>query len=76
MVLLAAFRCPKHGIFDVAAAVLESARHMSASEDDWDTVLKKARDKAVSRARPRILKYDFHDLPPQSNETQGLSARE
>ena len=59
------FGCPKHGTFEVAGEVFESSRHMGASEDEWETALRKATEITVSGSRPRILKYDFHDMPPE-----------
>ena len=57
------FRCQTHGEFDVSTAVLTSRSHMQASPNEWETALKIKN--AAAGKRPRILKYDFHDLPLQ-----------
>ena len=61
------FHCQTHGEFDVSTAVLTSRPHMLASPNEWEAALKIAAKNAIAGKRPRILKYDFHDLPPQSN---------
>ena len=60
------FRCPKHGEFDVAIAVLNTLTFVNASLAEWETALKTASKNAIEGSRPRILTYDFHDLPPRS----------
>ena len=59
------FSCQTHGEFDVSTAVLTSRSHMQASPNEWETALKIAAKNAAAGKRPRILKYDFHDLPLQ-----------
>ena len=59
------FRCPKHGEFDVAEAVLNNRVLMNAHSDKWEKALKVASANAIRRTRPRILEYNFHDLAPR-----------
>ena len=55
------FRCPKHGVFDVAGSVLSNPAVKNASLNEWEAALKTASGKAIQGSRPRILIYDFHD---------------
>ena len=59
------FRCPKHGEFDVASAVLSTPDLMTARPSEWEAALKQASEKAIKGSRPRILLYDFHDRKPR-----------
>jgi len=54
-----AFRCPKHDEVGVAGAVLSMPAHMNAGPDQWEAALKRASDRTVRGAWPRILTYDF-----------------
>ena len=58
------FRCPKHGEFDVASAVLSSPDLMNAPPNEWESALRMAAEKAIALSRPRILEYDFHNRKP------------
>ena len=64
------FCCPKHGKFQVAATVLSSLSHMNASSNEWEAALKTASENAIEGTSPRILEFDFHELPRQSPPAQ------
>ena len=65
------FRCPKHGEFDVASAVLSTSVLMNARQNEWEAALETASEKAIKGLRPRILLYDFYDrLPPSKRRLQ------
>jgi hypothetical protein len=60
------FRCQKDGEFGVADSVLEMPAYMNATSAGWEVALRRAKNKALPGARPRIRTHHF-DPPPQSN---------
>ena len=61
------FRCQKHGDFDVSERVLDTPVFINASLDEWEAALKTASEQAINGKRPRIVGYDFHDLPLEAS---------